>query len=1014
MKKLITVLCMLTLLSAYPQSYHTITIDGNNDFNTASEKLVTTSGTASSAYLTWDKDFIYVGLSGNSPAGSLTDNDRVYILYIDTDPQKIPTDGTGSTVGLPWRFTPTLPFKANYRYAFKTADNTEFKSVYSGGSWTPTDFLTVNFKSAGYWEIKIKRSDIGNPQQINVIGYVVEDWSGGSVSTGFPSGAFTNGTITGDITFNNQWINTYLIDQITPNKSYNLNNYQWMLRLNASTSTLSDTTSWAGMGINATNGLDNGIDLENPPLPPSNYLEVYFPHTDWVDVLGPNYSRDIRQIVSLDSTTSLWGFSVNTDKTNTNVTLSANNYSSLPSNYMVKLYDISRDSTHDLKSSSYTYNTGSSAGAKNFNLIIGVALTEPDINVTPSTLSFGNKKINSDTTISLQVSNLGQSQLNITNIVSSNAAFTFTGGTTYSITSGSSVNIPVKFRPTQPVVYNATLTFTSNDPDEGTLAVNMSGTGLNRFPEISVNNPSYNFGDVKIAFDSSFTFKIYNTGDTTLVVSSIASTNSAFTFSGATSYSIQKNDSVSLSVKFKPAVTGAINGNLVILSNDEDEDTLTVALTGTGITSTLTKKFYPGWNLMSIPVKPDVPTPNAVIGDDASTYFLYNYNSVGGYFAEDTIKTGEGYYLGIMDTVNLDVTGTPVVTNQTMDIKAGWNITATPFIKSYKKNAVYFTRNNRTVKADSAVILGWIQNNYYTTSGGSIVSKDTLETWKGYWFAALTDSLKMSFYYDSTSGSPLNNSMLKENSINDWSVEILAQVNNSKDNLLSFGVNQNASDEFDAVFDNAKPPISPDPTSVYSFFEHSTWSPLFTRYASDIKQSYTFPQSGKTWVFKVQSAVGGSLKLSWMNILQQIPVEIREKYNFTISGGSIVNPINMLTTSEYQFTAAAGEVYTFAINSTLTGVEDDLTKGMTFNLNQNYPNPFNPSTVINYSVPAAGLVTLKVYDILGREVKELVNEFKNAGNFSVEFNASTLSSGSYFYKLSSGDKVQVKKMTLIK
>lgn len=92
-----------------------------------------------------------------------------------------------------------------------------------------------------------------------------------------------------------------------------------------------------------------------------------------------------------------------------------------------------------------------------------------------------------------------------------------------------------------------------------------------------------------------------------------------------------------------------------------------------------------------------------------------------------------------------------------------------------------------------------------------------------------------------------------------------------------------------------------------------------------------------------------------------------------------------------------------------------------FELLQNYPNPFNPSTVINFHLPAgqAGLptnshVTLKVYDALGREVATLVNEMKESGSYSTTFDASKLSSGIYFAKLQSGDKVQLKKMMLIK
>jgi hypothetical protein len=85
-----------------------------------------------------------------------------------------------------------------------------------------------------------------------------------------------------------------------------------------------------------------------------------------------------------------------------------------------------------------------------------------------------------------------------------------------------------------------------------------------------------------------------------------------------------------------------------------------------------------------------------------------------------------------------------------------------------------------------------------------------------------------------------------------------------------------------------------------------------------------------------------------------------------------------------------------------------------FTISQNYPNPFNPSTVINYQLPLSGSVTLKVYDLLGREIAALVNEEKPAGSYEVEFDASQLSSGVYIYRLTAGSFSATNKMTLLK
>jgi len=85
-----------------------------------------------------------------------------------------------------------------------------------------------------------------------------------------------------------------------------------------------------------------------------------------------------------------------------------------------------------------------------------------------------------------------------------------------------------------------------------------------------------------------------------------------------------------------------------------------------------------------------------------------------------------------------------------------------------------------------------------------------------------------------------------------------------------------------------------------------------------------------------------------------------------------------------------------------------------FTLEQNYPNPFNPSTTIHFSISKAEVVTLKIYNILGEEIKTLVNEYKEAGNHTIQFNAISLSSGIYFYKLQAGSFVQTKKMIVLR
>ena len=103
----------------------------------------------------------------------------------------------------------------------------------------------------------------------------------------------------------------------------------------------------------------------------------------------------------------------------------------------------------------------------------------------------------------------------------------------------------------------------------------------------------------------------------------------------------------------------------------------------------------------------------------------------------------------------------------------------------------------------------------------------------------------------------------------------------------------------------------------------------------------------------------------------------------------------------------------WGIDTTQTGINENQKSEFGFQLCQNYPNPFNPSTKISYQIPELSFVTLKVYDVLGNEVITLVDEYKEAGIYEVEFDGSELTSGIYFYKFQAGLFVETKKMAFL-
>lgn len=104
----------------------------------------------------------------------------------------------------------------------------------------------------------------------------------------------------------------------------------------------------------------------------------------------------------------------------------------------------------------------------------------------------------------------------------------------------------------------------------------------------------------------------------------------------------------------------------------------------------------------------------------------------------------------------------------------------------------------------------------------------------------------------------------------------------------------------------------------------------------------------------------------------------------------------------------------FHYSKIVTGIKPGEVQGGTLNLSQNYPNPFNPTTTIRFSIPMGGRATLKIYDLLGRNVRTLVDQFVAAGSHSLIFDAGNLASGAYFYRLEAGSFVRTKQLIILR
>ncbi len=253
---------------------------------------------------------------------------------------------------------------------------------------------------------------------------------------------------------------------------------------------------------------------------------------------------------------------------------------------------------------------------------------------------------------------------------------------------------------------------------------------------------------------------------------------------------------------------------------------------------------------------------------------------------------------------------------------------------------------------------------------------------------------------------------------------------NSMDGGLTWSQNERLSDFFD-------PHVGwPQQDKMGDYFHMVSdssgamlaWAATFNN-EQDVYYSYIAPTIIPVELISFSASIAGSnVTLEWSTAteLNNYGFEIqRSKEGMDFYSIGFVNSIGTTTEQQlYSFSdknLADGKYYYRLKQLDFDGIyefshiiEIEFRAFDTYLLEQNYPNPFNPITVISYQLPVSGDVTLKIIDILGGEVETLVNEYKSAGKYDIQFNAADLPSGFYFYQLRSGEFVQTKKMLLLK
>lgn len=217
----------------------------------------------------------------------------------------------------------------------------------------------------------------------------------------------------------------------------------------------------------------------------------------------------------------------------------------------------------------------------------GVVGLGPDLDVAPTTLDFGTVTLGSAPTQQVTLTNAGDTDLQVTGLATTgDGTFTLGGFSGGLIAPGNSEMVSVTFAPDAVSTDSGTLEVSSTDPDEALVIVTFEGAGQSpNQPDVDVNPTTLDFGGVLVGVSNSIQVTVANNGSAPLVVSGVASgsgSNSAFSLGGFSGGTIEAGNSEAIDVTFLPTVTGAAAGTLEISSNDSDESTVVVNLSGTG------------------------------------------------------------------------------------------------------------------------------------------------------------------------------------------------------------------------------------------------------------------------------------------------------------------------------------------------------------------------------------------------------------------------------------------------
>lgn len=435
--------------------------------------------------------------------------------------------------------------------------------------------------------------------------------------------------------------------------------------------------------------------------------------------------------------------------------------------------------------------------------------------------------------------------------------------------------------------------------------------------------------------------------------------------------------------------------------------------------------FHKQFRMFSIPLQLDTTTVKAVFEDDWGSYDPYQWrlfwwhriqnkyidyrDGRGDSQAYFDLSPGQAYWMVTYLEKHFDVgRGKTVPTDSAflISIEPGWNMIGNPF--------------NFTVSWDECAVSSDSVSSPYNPEAKNAPNWKMLEPWKGYWIYNGSTKEEKLLVLPRTQG--LKKSLRPWENVTEfieqeeWLLQISATSKMYADPYNFIGVKKGASNQWDK-WDRPDPP--PVENTLVLGIDHSDWTQNAGVYAIDIRN---LDVPGHVWPIFVEHPQGGeevTLSWQWFGTLPQA----WKAFLFDLSEGTSVD-LQTVTQKNLSFKKGSPGLRVFKLvagtEAFIRGEAEGIPlEPMVFHLYQNYPNPFNPNTVIHYSIPQNGKVTLFIYNTLGQKVRTLVNSEQKTGHYEISWDGKDdheipVASGIYVYRLEIGEKVASRKMILVR